>query len=316
MKKKLISIVTPCHNEQSNVEILYERVKKIFAKLADYDYEHIFIDNDSQDATVSLLESIAGKDPRIKIIVNSRDFGFIRSSYYGLLQASGDAVIKVDADLQEPPELIPDFIRKWEEGYKIVKGVKTSSKENPLMFSVRKFYYRLIRYLSDDVKLTSDFSGFGLYDKKVIDILRSIDDPYPYFRGLISEIGFKSAEVGFKQEVRKSGRSNASFFNLYDLAMLGITTHSNVPLRLASLMGFSLSIISFILAVSALIVKIIYWDRSPVGIAAIQVGMFFMLSVQLAFIGILGEYIGLINKRLLKRPLIIESKRVNFEEYL
>jgi glycosyltransferase involved in cell wall biosynthesis len=316
MKKKLISIVTPCHNEQSNVEILYERVKKVFAGLVNYEYEYIFIDNDSQDATVSLLEGIAQKDPRIKIIINSRDFGFIRSSYYGLLQASGDAVILIFADLQDPPELISDFIQKWEKGHKIVKGIKTSSLENHLMYSIRKFYYRLVGYLSEGVELTYNFTGFGLYDKKVIEVLRLIDDPYPYLKGIISEIGFKSAEIGYEQEVRKGGRSSFNFYKMYDVAMVGITTNSNVPLRIASFMGFTLSIFSFIVAISSLILKIMYWKYFPAGIAAIIVGIFFMFSIQLVFIGILGEYIGLINKRLLKRPLVIESKRVNFDEHL
>lgn len=316
MRKKLISIVTPTHNEQSNVEILYDRVKEVFAGLVNYEYEHIFIDNDSQDTTVSKLEGIAQKDPRIKIIVNSRDFGFIRSSYYGLLQASGDAVILVVADLQEPPELISDFIQKWEEGYKIVKGIRTSIQESPLLFSIRKFYYHLVGSLSDDVELTSNFTGFGLYDKKVIKVLRLIDDPYPYLRGLISEIGFKSAEIGYKQEARKGDRSSANFYRMYNLAMVGITTNSNVPLRMVSFLGFSMAMVSGTLAVIALILKIMYWNHFPVGISAIEVGLFFMFSIQLVSIGILGEYIGLINKRLLKRPLVIESKRVNFDECL
>ena len=312
MQKKLISIVTPCYNEQANVDPIYSEVKGIFAQLEGYEYEHIFIDNDSQDLTVSILEDLAQKDPRVKIILNARNFGFIRSSYYGLLQGRGDAVILVFADLQDPPSLIIDFLQKWEEGYEVVQGVKTSSRENDLVYAVRRFYYYLIHHLSDEVELTSNFTGFGLYGQKVIEALRLIDDPYPYLKGLVSEVGFRSFKIEYGQNVRKRGKSSFNFYRMYDLAMLGITTYSNIPLRLATMIGFTLSLMSLMVAIVTLIIKIMFWDKFPLGVAGILVGLFFLSSVQLFFIGILGEYIGLINRRSLKRPLVVERGRVNF----
>jgi glycosyltransferase involved in cell wall biosynthesis len=313
MNKKLISIVTPCYNEQDNVDLIYTEVREIFARLKDYDYEHIFIDNNSQDKTVSLLEDIAAQDFRVKIILNARNFGFIRSTYYGLLQGTGDAVILVFADLQDPPALIGDFLAKWELDYQVVQGIKISSQENPLLYMIRRLYYYLIYHLSDDVELTSNFTGFGLYDRKVIETLRLIDDPYPYLKGLISEIGFRSTKIEYRQKVRKHGKSSFNFYKMYDLAMVGITTYSNFPLRLATMTGFLLSLLSFLIGVVTLIMKLMFWDLFPVGIAGILIGLFLLSSVQLFFIGMLGEYIGLINKRTLKRPLVIERGRVNFK---
>ena len=312
MNQKLISVVTPCYNEQDNVELIYTQVKEIFDELGNYEYEHIFIDNDSQDKTLSLLENMAQKDLRVKVIVNARNFGFVRSLYHGLLQGTGDAVVLIFADLQDPPELIIDFLQKWEEGYQVVKGIKISSQENPLIYSIRRFYYYLVSILAEEVELTSNFTGFGLYDKQVIEALRLIDDPYPYLKGLISEVGFYSTNIEYNQKVRKRGKSSFNFYRMYDLAMLGITTYSNFPLRLATMLGFSLSLLSFVVGLGTLIVKLIFWNYFPIGIAAIIVGLFLFSSVQLFFIGILGEYIGLINRRSLKRPLVVERKRVNF----
>ena len=312
MNQKLISVVTPCYNEQDNVELIYTQVKEIFDELGNYEYEHIFIDNDSQDKTLSLLENMAQKDLRVKVIVNARNFGFVRSLYHGLLQGTGDAVVLIFADLQDPPELIIDFLQKWEEGYQVVKGIKISSQENPLIYSIRRFYYYLVSILAEEVELTSNFTGFGLYDKQVIEALRLIDDPCPYLKGLISEVGFYSTNIEYNQKVRKRGKSSFNFYRMYDLAMLGITTYSNFPLRLATMLGFSLSLLSFVVGLGTLIVKLIFWNYFPIGIAAIIVGLFLFSSVQLFFIGILGEYIGLINRRSLKRPLVVERKRVNF----
>jgi len=313
MSKKSISIVTPCYNEQDNVELLYTQVKEIFDGLENYEYEHIFIDNDSQDKTLSLLENMARKDLRVKIIVNARNFGFVRSLYHGLLQGTGDAVVLIFADLQDPPALIIDFLQRWEQGYQVVKGIKISSQENPLVYSIRRFYYYLVSVLAEEVELTSNFTGFGLYDKQVIEALRLIDDPYPYLKGLISEVGFKSAKIEYHQKVRKRGKSSFNFYRMYDLAMLGITTYSNFPLRLATMIGFALSLLSFLVGLVTLILKLLFWNLFPIGTAAIIVGLFLFSSVQLFFIGILGEYIGLINRRSLKRPLVVERKRVNFE---
>ncbi|ACK67298.1 glycosyl transferase family 2 [Rippkaea orientalis PCC 8801] len=309
--KKLISVLTPCYNEEKNIEEVYLKVKEIFEEFEEYDYEHIFIDNASSDKTVSILKSIASKDPRIKIIINARNFGVIRSYYYGLLQAYGDAVVLIFADLQEPPSLIKEFIKKWEEGYKVVQAVKTFSEENYLLFTIKKLYYYFLGKVSE-VELSGNTSGFGLYDQTILNVLRQIDDPYPYFKGLISEIGFDKAKIPYTQNKRKRGVSAMNFYKLYDYAMLGITSHSKVPLRLATMVGFSLSVLCCLLAIGTFVAKLLFWNYFPIGIAALIIGVFFLSSVQLFFIGMIGEYIGLMNMRMLKRPLVIERERINF----
>lgn len=309
---KRISVVTPCYNEEENVGLLYEKVKEIMDKLQGYAYEHIFIDNASTDKTVSILKEIAARDRRVKIIVNARNFGHIRSPYYALLQATGDAVISVVADLQDPPELIPEFIKKWEAGYKIVIGVKKNSEESPLFFAVRKMYYNLVSKLSE-IKLVKNFTGFGLYDQKIIEILRKINDPYPYFRGLICDIGFERAEIEYIQPARKRGFTKNNFYTLYDIGMLGITNHSKVPLRLAAMLGFGVAILSLLVAFIYFIYKLVFWSSFNLGTAPLVIGLFFFSSVQLFFSGILGEYIGAIHTQVLNRPLVVEKERVNFE---
>jgi len=287
-------------------------VKKIFQeKLKDYEYEHIFIDNASKDATVSILKRLAGVDKNVKIIVNSRNFGHIRSPYYGLLQASGDAVISIVADFQDPPELIPQLIRKWEEGFKIVVGVKEKSDESSLFFLIRKIYYKIATKLAD-VELINNFTGFGLYDKSIIDIFRDIPDAYPYFRGLICEIGFEKAIIEYHQPARKRGITKNNFYTLFDLAMLGITTHSKVPVRLASMMGFGTAILSMFVALGYFVYKILFWNSFQLGLAPLVIGLFFFSAVQLISIGIIGEYVGNIYTQVLKRPLVIEKERINF----
>lgn len=308
---KLISVLTPCYNEEENVENLYARVKLVFQGLPKYRYEHIFIDNNSTDKTVEKLKRLAERDGNVKIIVNSRNFGHIRSPYYGLLQAKGDAVISVVADLQDPPEMINDFILKWEQGYKIAIGVKPESQESKLMFALRKAYYNFITTISD-TKLIKNFTGFGLYDRQVLDILRQLEEPYPYFRGLISEIGFEIAEISYHQPARQRGITKNNFYTLYDMAMLGITSHSKIPLRIATMAGFGLSIISFIFSITFLILKLLFWNKFNMGIAPILIGLFFFSSIQLFFIGLLGEYIASIHTRIMNRPLVIEKERVNF----
>ena len=308
---KLISVVTPCYNEEENVQALYEQIKAVFDDLDNYRYEHIFIDNASTDKTVAIIKSIAERDKNVKLIVNVRNFGHIRSPYHALLQTHGDAVIAMASDLQDPPALIADFIRHWEEGYKIVAGVKPQSQESAIMFAVRKSYYHLISKISD-VQLIKNFTGFGLYDQSVIKILRDIDDPYPYFRGLISEIGFEVAQVPYLQPSRKCGISKNNFYTLYDIAMLGITNHSKVPLRLATMAGFLLSALSFLAAMIFFVLKLIFWQQIPMGIAPLAISLFFFSSVQLFFIGLLGEYIGAIHTQVRKRPLVIEKERINF----
>ncbi len=310
---KLISVVSGCYNEEENVEELYERVKKVFGGLEGYTYEQIFIDNDSSDRTVAILRKIAARDKRVKVIVNARNFGHIRSPYYATLQAKGDAVIGMASDLQDPPELIPDFIRKWEEGYKIVLGVKTQSKESPLLFAVRKLYYDIIGRLSE-IRLVKNATGFGLYDQQVVEILRRIDDPYPYFRGLICDIGFEKATVEFVQPARERGITKNNFYTLFDIGMLGITNHSKVPLRLATMTGFLLAGLSLFTAFAYLVYKLLFWSSFQVGIAPLVIGLFFFSSVQLFFIGIVGEYVGAIHTQVLKRPLVVEKERINFDE--
>jgi polyisoprenyl-phosphate glycosyltransferase len=307
----LISVVTPCYNEEENVEELYCVIKNIFASLPEYSYEQIYIDNDSLDRTVEILRKMASSDKNVKVIVNSRNFGHVRSPVYGILQARGDAVILMASDFQDPPELIRQFIKKWEEGYKIVLGVKTEAKETFAMSFIRKVYYDLIGKLSE-IELTKNNTGFGLYDRRIIDALKEINDPYPYFRGLVSDIGFKSAKVEFVKPARMRGITKNNFYTLYDLAMLGITNHSKVPLRLATMLGFFMSAVSLLIAIGYLIAKLVFWQTFTIGVAPIIIGLFLFSSVQLFFIGIIGEYIGSIHTQILKRPLVIEKERINF----
>ncbi len=310
---KKISIITPCFNEEENAFEIYSRIKKVFAALPAYEYEHIFIDNCSADRTVEILKGIAALDKKVKLIVNSRNFGHIRSPYYAMLQATGDAAMTLSADLQDPPELIRDFIAKWEEGFKIVVGVKKQSAEKKSMFFVRKAFYRFINKISE-VELTENFTGFGLYDRKIIETLKEIDDPYPYFRGLICDIGFARAEIKYFQPARQKGITKNNFYSLYDMAILGITNHSKLPLRLATMIGFVLSLLSILISLVYFIAKMLFWSKIPFGFAPLIIGLFFFGSVQLFFIGILGEYIGSIYTQVLKRPLVIEKERVNFDE--
>ncbi|MFA6104999.1 MAG: glycosyltransferase family 2 protein [Patescibacteria group bacterium] len=310
-EKKLISVVTPTYNEELNVEELYNQTKAVFAGLPQYNYEHIFIDNASKDKTVGILKNIAVKDKNVKIIVNSKNFGHIRSPYHGLLQARGQAIILLVADLQDPPQLINDFLKKWEEGYSIVVGVKNKSEENPLMFAVRKLYYYLINKFSE-VEQIKNFTGFGLYDQKFIEILRTIDDPYPYLRGMVTELGWNRFEVPYVQPSRKKGKTSNNFYSLYDVAMLGFVNHSKIPLRLASFIGFGMSVISFVIGIIYFTFKLLYWDRFQTGLAPLIIGIFLFSSVQLFFIGILGEYISAIYTQVRHRPLLIEKERINF----
>jgi glycosyltransferase involved in cell wall biosynthesis len=308
---KTISVVSGTYNEEENVEDLYRQIQAVFADLPGYHYEHIFIDNSSTDKTVEVLRNLARTHPNVKVIVNTRNFGPIRSGYYGMLQARGDAVVAMASDLQDPPALIKDFITEWEKGYKIVLGIKSESEESTLFFALRKIYYRLLRRFAD-VELNINSTGFGLYDASVMEVLRQIQDPYPYFRGLICEIGFSSAKVYFKQPQRQRGLTKSNFYLLYDIAMLGITEHSKVPLRLATMFGFATSLLSFGLAIIYLLYKLLYWKSFSLGIAPLVIGLFFFASVQLFFIGILGEYIGSIHTKVLKRPLVVEKERINF----
>lgn len=311
MAPKLISIVTPCFNEEDNVRELSSRIRAVFAELPGYHYEHILIDNASVDDTPRILRELAAEDPRTKVILNTRNFGHVRSPYHGILQGRGEAVIGMASDLQDPPEMIPSFIEKWEQGFRVVMGVKTQSQESAAMYAVRKLYYWLSGSLSD-VKLVGNFTGFGLYDHVVIETLREIDDPYPYFRGLIADLGYEAATIPFNQPRRKRGITKNNFYTLYDLAMLGVTNHSKVPLRMATMAGFALSALSLLIALAYLVAKLLFWSEFALGTAPILIGFFFFMSVQLFFIGMIGEYVGAIHTQVQKRPHVIEKERLNF----
>ncbi len=290
--------------------------ERVAAALSDQpvDYRHVFIDNASTDGTVEALRQLALRDARVALILNQRNFGHVRSPFHGLLQAPGDAVIVMAADLQDPPELIPEFIKQWRESYPVVLGQKLNSEESWLFFSLRRAYYKLVKRLAD-VDLVENATGFGLYDRKVIEQLRALDEPYPYVRGLVCELGYPIARVPYAQPQRKRGITKNNFYTLYDVAMLGITSHSKVPLRLATMVGFAASALSFAVGFAYLVYKLIFWDRFALGIAPVVIGLFFFASVQLFFIGILGEYLGSIHTKIAKRPLVVEKERINWDSF-
>lgn len=310
---KLISVITACFNEEKNIYNIYEKVKETLIQLKNYQYEHIFIDNSSTDNTVKLLKHIAQTDKNIKIIKNSRNFGWLRSPYHGILQASGDAIISISADLQDPPELIIEFIKKWEKGFKIVAGIKEKSDEFFVTFYIRKLYYKLIRHLSDG-EIICNYTGFGLYDKSIINILKTFKDVNPFLRGMISEIGFEVAKVPYRQPVRKSGKSTLKLYRLYDVAILGIVNHSKLPLRLVTFLGFGLSSVSILIALIHIFLKVFLWKNINFSFSSILIGSFVFFSFQILLMGILGEYILAIHTQVLNRPLVIESERTNFAE--
>jgi glycosyltransferase involved in cell wall biosynthesis len=311
--RKLISIVTPCYNEEGNIQELYHRVKKVFESFPQYDYEHLFIDNDSSDNTQEILREIGSNDKNVKVIFNARNFGVGRSGWHAFHQVKGDAVISIVADFQDPPEMIAQFLKKWDEGYQIVIGVKNKSKENFLMFRIRNIYYNILNKISD-TDLVKNFTGFGLYDRNFIDITLKLNDPVPYFRGLIPEFGIKRYEINYVQPKRKSGKTKQSFTTLYDEAMLGFVSHSKLPLRLASFTGYIIAFLSLIIAFGYLVYKLFYWNEFKLGLAPLVIGLFFFSSVQLIFIGVVGEYVGAIwtQLHLKDRPLVIEKERINF----
>lgn len=310
---KKISIVTACYNEEENIEELIFRVRLVMEdKLSDYAYEHIFIDNASEDGTVKLLKNEAEGDKRIKIIVNSRNFGHVRSPSYALLQAKGDAVISVVADLQDPPEMIPEFVKKWEEGNDLVLAIKSDSEEKGIMFKIREAYYNLLFRLSE-VPIFKNFTGFGLFDRKVIEALKRMNDPYPFFRGMLAEAGFKVYNLPYAQPMRARGLTKNNFYSLYDMGILGIISNSKVPLRLAIFTGAVAAFLSLFIGFIYGALKLIYWDEMSLGIAPLMILVSFMFSIMLFFIGIIGEYIGAIYTQVLNRPLVFIKERVNFD---
>ncbi len=309
----LISVVVPCYNEEGNVEVLYHRICAVFETLDGIRFQIVFVDNASVDGTQDALRALAERDQRVKVIFNIRNFGVIRSGLNGFFSSAGDAVICMACDLQDPPELIAEFIRHWRGGFKVVIGVKPRSRESFLMFFLRSAYYRMLNKISE-TPLIDNFTGFGLYDRSVIETLRRIPDRRPYFRGLIAELGFARAEVPFVQPQRERGVTKNNFYSLYDLAMMGITSHSRVPLRLATMAGFFLGLGSLLVASVYLIAKLLFWNSFALGQAPVLIGVFFFGSVQMFFVGILGEYIGAIHAQVHPRPWVIERERLNLEQ--
>lgn len=309
---KTISIVVPCYNEEANIEALAQAIKDIFRhRLGSYRYEIIFIDNDSSDASRDIIRKLCVEDKDIKGILNAKNFGQFNSPYYGMLQSSGAAVILMAADFQDPVEMIPEYVRAWEEGYKIAIGIKKTSRENFLMYRFRSLYYKIIKTLSE-VEQIEHFTGFGLYDKSFIEVLRRLDDPTPFLRGIVAELGFKRKEIPYEQPKRRAGRTSNNFYRLYDAAMLSITSYTKFGLRLATFVGAVSCVLSMAAAFVYLVLKLLYWDRFPAGMAPILIGMLFLGSVQIFFIGMIGEYVLTINHRVMKRPLVVEEERINF----
>lgn len=310
---KKISVVSSCYNEEGNLKEFYSRIVNTLGQLPDYVYEIVVADNCSTDRSRDILREIAANDPQFKVIFNAGNFGHIRSPFNAMLQASGDAVVLLCSDLQEPPELIIDFVKEWENGYQVVCGVKPQSRENPMMFQVRRFYYWLLSSFSDTPQIRN-FTGFGLYDRKVIEAIRKFNEPYPYLRGLVAEIGFKRVEVPFTQAARTHGKTKNNFLTLYDMAMTGFVNHTKLPLRLAAFSGFLLALLSLLVAIGYFIYKLLFWETFSLGLAPLVIGLFFFSAVQLLFIGVIGEYIGAIWTQVKNKPLVIEDERINFDK--
>ncbi len=309
---KTISIIIPCYNEEENVRPLYEAIRSEFrSSLPNYTYELIFIDNDSRDKTREKLRELCREDAQVKAIFNAKNFGQFNSPYYAMLQSTGDATMLMAADFQDPVEMIPKYVKAWEDGYKIAIGIKKSSSENGLMYSLRSLYYKTIKKFSD-VEQIEHFTGFGLYDREFIEVLKKLEDPTPFLRGIVAELGFRRLEIPYEQPKRRAGVTSNNFYRLYDAAMLSVTSYTKVGLRFATFIGAISSAISLIAALVYLVLKLLYWDRFPAGMAPILIGMLFLGSVQIFFIGMIGEYVLTINQRIMKRPLVVEEERINF----
>lgn len=312
-KMKTITVVVPTYNEEGNIQAIYDRVQAVFETfLADYGMQILFIDNDSQDETRKLIRELAAKDERVQAIFNATNFGFSKSCFYGLSQAEGDCAVLMFADMQDPPEVIPEMVRRWEDGYKIVLGIKSKSKENKLMYLIRGMYYGILKKISETEHI-SQYDGFGLYDAAFVEQLRKLKDPMPYLRGIVSEIGYRHAEVEYTQELRKAGKSTFSFMKYYDVAMLGITSSSKIVMRMAAFLGMGLGAVCLIVALITLILKLCNWQYFNAGTAAIIVGIFFIGAIQLFFLGFLGEYILNINVRTMNHPIVLEEERINLQ---
>lgn len=310
---KTVTVVIPTYNEEKNIPLVYERVSRIFeTELSHYQMEILFIDNASTDSSRVLIEELCHKDDRVQAIFNATNFGFSRSSYYGLSQAEGDCAIMLYADMQDPPEVIPEFIRKWEEGYLVVTGIKSKSKENPVMYAIREVYYKLLEKISETEHI-KQFDGFGLYDASFIALLRELKDPLPYLRGLVAEYGSNRTSVEYTQEKRKAGKTSFNFMKYYDVAMLGITSSTKAIMRMATFLGGIMAGLCLVVSLVTLIIKLVNWDYYDVGTAAIIIGIFFVGGIQIFFLGFLGEYILNINIRAMQHPIVVESRRINMK---
>lgn len=310
---KTISILIPCYNEEENVEPMAKAIVELFSdELKQYDYELVFIDNDSRDRTRELIRRICRQNKHVKAIFNAKNFGQFNSPYYGILQTIGDCTILMACDFQDPIELIPQYIKEWENGYKIVIGVKTSSKENPIMYRLRSIYYKMIKKFSD-VEQIEHFTGSGLYDKDFVNVLRDLKDPTPFLRGIVAELGYKRKEIPYEQPQRRAGKTSNNFMRLYDAAMLSITSYTKIGLRLCTFFGMFVGAVSILIGLVYLVMKLIWWNNFPAGMAPVLIGMFFLGAIQLFFIGFIGEYILSINQRVMNRPLVIEEERINFD---
>lgn len=309
-----ISIIIPCYNEEGNVRPICEAVRSVLHKeLSAYEYEILFIDNKSRDNTRTILKELCKEDPCVKAIFNMQNFGPFNSPYYGLCQTTGDCTILLCADFQDPVELIPIMVHQWEQGHKVISMIKSRSKENHLMYLLRSVYYKIIKAMSS-IQQIEHFTGFGLYDKQFIDVLRTLKDPSPFLRGIVAEYAPDHLEIPYEQQKRREGKTHNNFFTLFDAAMLSFTSYTKGGLRLATLGGFAISGISFFIALFYFVLKLLYWNKFMMGNAPILIGVFFLGGIQLSFIGLLGEYIMSINTRVMDRPLVIEEERINFEE--
>ena len=313
-EKKRISVMIPCYNEEENAEPIYRAVKEqLTQNCPSYDYEILFIDNKSQDGTREILRGICAEDSHVKAIFNVKNFGQFNSPYYALLQTSGDCTITMCADFQDPPELIPQFVAAWEEGYKIVIGRKTKSRENPLLYWARGIYYKMLRKMSS-TEIIEQFTGFGLYDKSFVETLRQLDDPTPFMRGLVAELGPERKEIEYEQPKRRAGKTHNNFFTLYDAAMLSFTSYTKSGLRIATFAGFIIAFLSFLFGLAYLVLKLVFWNRFTAGYAPMMISVFFLGGLLLSFLGFLGEYVMAINTRVMNRPLVVEEERINFEQ--
>lgn len=309
---KKISILIPCYNEEENVVPMSEAIVNLFeGELSQYDYELLFIDNDSTDNTRPLLRGICAKNKHIKAILNAKNFGQFNSPYYGILQTTGDCTISMVCDFQDPIDLIPQYLKEWENGYKIVIGIKKTSKENPIMYRLRGIYYKIIKKFSN-VEQIEHFTGSGLYDREFVEVLRNLKDPTPFLRGIVAELGYRRKEIPYEQPKRRAGKTHNNFYTLYDAAMLSFTSYTKIGLRMATFTGVGIGIVSAVMGLAYLILKLIYWDRFAAGTAPMLIGIFFLGAIQLFFLGFMGEYILSMNQRIMNRPLVIEEERINF----